>query len=509
MKRASAMIDGYTLRLCFSFHIVWITFCAAVAVIFPFLKKKLGAATRYKLLIVLLGSLWLMPAAVWASPAIHGFFAARRLSANLPELPEAVAMAGTGITKLAGLYADALSKPYTAPGVTVLWLAVGACIGIAAALRHIRFCRCLSRWGKEGKSEYLLLKNEICKGLNIGREISLKVVEGLVTPVLVGLVYPTIYVPAESDGESMYFYIKHELMHYKYRDIWIKLWVLLSVCVFWYDPAVLLLAKRISAECELACDERLLSTEEAPCHYEYGSCLLRLMNRGGPGFADGLTTSMKGSVSLMKERMTSLFTKPRNKRVWLPYVGGLVLVCLLFGIGGVTVSPAEDGPTGAADSSVGSYREEAPDSAPGENGGSINTESALSEPEKDWVWPVKDAVSWDILPLGDDCAALAIYAPEGSAVVSTSRGKVVEAELLDAASGSGTGARGQFVAILCDTGETVVYSHLENITVKVGQTVKAGDEIGTAGSSGLAEAPGCTVELLLDGKYLDPGILVK
>ena len=49
-----------------------------------------------------------------------------------------------------------------------------------------------------------------------------------------------------------------------------------------------------------------------------------------------------------------------------------------------------------------------------------------------------------------------------------------------------------------------VYSHLESRGVRAGQTVKAGQQIGTVGMSGRSFAPHLHYELRLDGRTLDP-----
>ena len=58
--------------------------------------------------------------------------------------------------------------------------------------------------------------------------------------------------------------------------------------------------------------------------------------------------------------------------------------------------------------------------------------------------------------------------------------------------------------IVHEGGYVSVYAHLESASVRRGQKVKAGQQIGTVGMSGNSFAPHLHYELRLDGKTLDP-----
>lgn len=84
----------------------------------------------------------------------------------------------------------------------------------------------------------------------------------------------------------------------------------------------------------------------------------------------------------------------------------------------------------------------------------------------------------------------------GTPVYATADGTVVS-------SGS-TKKSGNTVEIAHDGGYVSVYAHLESRAVRLGQSVKAGDQIGTVGMSGRSFAPHLHYELRLDGRTLDP-----
>lgn len=63
---------------------------------------------------------------------------------------------------------------------------------------------------------------------------------------------------------------------------------------------------------------------------------------------------------------------------------------------------------------------------------------------------------------------------------------------------------GLYVAVTAGGGVRVLYCHLFTTAVRTGQSVIAGDEIGTVGSSGLATGPHLHLEVQLDGRSVDP-----
>lgn len=92
-------------------------------------------------------------------------------------------------------------------------------------------------------------------------------------------------------------------------------------------------------------------------------------------------------------------------------------------------------------------------------------------------------------------------APTGTPVQATKGGKVV-------ATGHDRGA-GNFVVVDHGGGVKSKYFHLNEINVKKGQTLKAGQQLGTVGNTGMSTGPHLHFEIHINGKAVDPEPLLR
>ena len=86
--------------------------------------------------------------------------------------------------------------------------------------------------------------------------------------------------------------------------------------------------------------------------------------------------------------------------------------------------------------------------------------------------------------------------PEGTPIRSIAEGIVVYADP--------HGGYGQFIAVRHRDGYTSHYGHCRSLHVSPGQRVKAGEIIGTVGSTGLSTGPHLHFEVRVNGEPKDP-----
>ncbi len=134
-----------------------------------------------------------------------------------------------------------------------IWI-FGMCLYLAIVM--ISYLVYLAR---KRKNSFVITDNELfetAKGeLNIRRNIRLKMCSDMGSPMLVGVIFPTVYLPAkEICDESLRMVFLHELTHYKRGDLVIK-WLSLFVnAVHWFNPLAYILCANVGEACEISCD---------------------------------------------------------------------------------------------------------------------------------------------------------------------------------------------------------------------------------------------------------------
>ena len=95
----------------------------------------------------------------------------------------------------------------------------------------------------------------------VAHDVTLLASDAVSTPVTWGILEPVIVLPEKAlvwSDERRRVVLMHELAHIARRDSATQLVATLASIVYWLHPLVLLAAQRLRAECERACDERVL-----------------------------------------------------------------------------------------------------------------------------------------------------------------------------------------------------------------------------------------------------------
>jgi beta-lactamase regulating signal transducer with metallopeptidase domain len=104
----------------------------------------------------------------------------------------------------------------------------------------------------------------------------------------------------------------HELTHLQRRDLWMAFLARLVCLLHWFNPAVWWLRRTFLAQCEFACDARLVEKGTDPRAYAHALCDLARSASGPTG-----SLAMAGHAPL-RERILFLTRMPRRRSVVLP-----------------------------------------------------------------------------------------------------------------------------------------------------------------------------------------------
>ena len=173
--------------------------------------------------------------------------------------------------------------------VPILW-ALGALAVLAwIAAGHLRVALITRRaWVANSREWTALLESERAQA-DVERPVRLFITPEVSTPLTWGIGKAVVLLPEDAldwPASHRSVVLRHELAHVARRDTLAQFVAGVACAVYWFHPLVWLTARRLRAECERACDDRVLSSGTTGADYAAHLLLVaRTANTlGTPGF---------------------------------------------------------------------------------------------------------------------------------------------------------------------------------------------------------------------------------
>ena len=171
--------------------------------------------------------------------------------------------------------------------------------------------------------------------MNIKSKVDILYSTKISSPSLCGFIKPKILIPVNVAknvcNEEFKYIIMHELIHLKYKDIFIS-WIinLLSV-IYWFNPILLYSFHKMRQDCEISCDNQVISYLDKDENIQYGNSIIRILELGGNSKRIIGIASMAMNRSEIKRRimMISKYKKINPKNALL----GVVVVVIVGTLG--------------------------------------------------------------------------------------------------------------------------------------------------------------------------------
>jgi len=188
----------------------------------------------------------------------------------------------------------------------VVWLGGMAAFLACHIVKHYRFMKTVRRWSSEiTDTQILSLYEKVKRELKITKHIPLYLCH-FGSPMVVGLIKPRIFLPSEEMArDDLLFILKHELVHYKRRDVLYKYVIMLATSMHWFNPVVHLMAKAINMLCETSCDAEVVQSEDINTRHSYSETLIGVV-KNQSRMKTALATSFHGGKKGVKNRISSI-----------------------------------------------------------------------------------------------------------------------------------------------------------------------------------------------------------
>lgn len=162
----------------------------------------------------------------------------------------------------------------------VIWL-----LGCAFTLgkytySYIRFRKMLKRWGSVVKDEQILDQLQLVQQeMGIKSKVRLLHYPMSQSPMLFGFRDVMIVLPElDYTEEELQLIFKHELTHYKHRDVMVNLLMILVKSLHWFNPVAALACRETQEVGEMYCDYDVLNNQDQPYRVFYGETILTMID---------------------------------------------------------------------------------------------------------------------------------------------------------------------------------------------------------------------------------------
>lgn len=188
---------------------------------------------------------------------------------------------------------------------------------------------------KESTIQHLLDKN--LHDMKLTKNVNIVFCQISISPTLIGIFKPTVVLPMyDIPYDELDMIIKHELTHYKKKDLWIKKVMLLATILHWYNPFVHLLRKEINKWCELSCDEDVVVNMSHAERKRYGETILNTIQRSNQNIIPSfLGASFSTGPVNMKNRLIKILEVKKGSKLIIVLS---VTVLLMLGSVGIVSS---------------------------------------------------------------------------------------------------------------------------------------------------------------------------
>lgn len=412
------------------------------------------------------------------------------------------------------------------PFVPYLWL-----LGVLGWITYhyasfLRFKRKIFRTSLSMEDSKAHEQLQECKAsMGISKTIPLLSNELIDTPMLTGLLRPCLIMPeVELNNQELEVIFRHELIHFKRKDLWLKAGAFLVNGIHWFNPLVYRLVRHMNELCELSCDEQVVEAMDMEERHFYGEIILNMMSWGVNRKA-GIYTTLCDSKKGIERRLLMIMNNRKISKGMVAISMGLGLSLLITGtVMAKTVVPIinENVVVDNTQNDINRpfdlegfkslYADELEANA--ENTVNLffyeyyrDKELISLDEMEDLKFPterdyITSSFGEKVHPVTKEKlihSGLDIPGPAGDHIFAAQDGVVIatQEEL-------GTNGYGTYVILDHGNGTGSLYGHCSTLTVALGDRVKKGDKIAEIGSTGRSTGPHLHFEFRVKGEAVDP-----
>lgn len=224
--------------------------------------------------------------------------------------------------------------------LSMVWVLGIALFMIYHFIGYFIFKESILRFSKPIEDKHTVaLWLEIKKEMKISHNIRMMVCKKAQSPMMTGFFKPLLLLPdLDYSDADLKVILKHELIHYRSRDIWYKLLMVCANAVHWFNPLVYLMTAASNRDIEMACDSELIKDSDSVFRKQYSETILSAIHNGDQRQM-AFSTHFYGGKKIMKERFANIFDMNEKRKG----IFALCAIIIVIGIAGASVAYGVDG----------------------------------------------------------------------------------------------------------------------------------------------------------------------
>ena len=169
--------------------------------------------------------------------------------------------------------------------------------------------------------------DRLCHEMIITQKLNIYRCGYINTAMIMGIFSPTIFTPdTETSEDVLEMILRHELTHYKRKDILYKFILMLACCMHWFNPLVWLMDKQAHKDVELCCDDDVIAGQNEEFKHKYSDSILDIAK-----FNVSKKTAFSTCFAMDKENLVTRFKNIYDtniKKSGKSLIAGILVLCL-------------------------------------------------------------------------------------------------------------------------------------------------------------------------------------
>lgn len=222
------------------------------------------------------------------------------------------------------------------PAVLLLavWLLGTLLSGIVLCVRICRQCQIAKSAEWIASSDLQQIYQSVVEELQCGKSGTLVALPNYTTALMIGFFRPNVILPVSYQTmteDELRMILRHELAHYKSKDLWIKLLLEDLCCLLWWNPAAYLLRSGVGQLIELRCDSIVCRDFDENQCVAYSKVMINAIKTSSvttPYIAAGYLGH--GNREKLVQRFQQILSASKKQRAVWPSIVIILLAVILF-----------------------------------------------------------------------------------------------------------------------------------------------------------------------------------